>query len=198
MIAKDTDKETSGSVKDRLAMREVCDFSNTMQLKKNPAGWEEKGWNCFLSRWTGQLGVLAGDIRRAGICDIGGKSNSRWAIRGDRITTGLASSNEGAVAPEKIPLEWYRREVSIVQGREDSQLRKGQWKPPRGSRKRQRNRNKTYRTLWFSSLWRRKQRGRCSVRMGWSNYLVRRFPGRRTWGGEKREMEARIINNTGI
>lgn len=40
---------------------------------------------------------------------------------------------------EKKSLEWDLREARKIQAKEDSQIQKGQWKPPPGSRKRQLN-----------------------------------------------------------
>ena len=103
------------------------------------AGWEEPRRAQFFARWIGQLGAMAGDVRKAGVEALAEEkgltveqlagTESQQARRGLR---GLTKEQWLAKQAE----EWDEREAQRVQEKENSQLRKGQWKPPKGSRKR--------------------------------------------------------------
>lgn len=140
----ETDDKEPGSAENRLAVREVCDsvLQRYYAMEQATAGWEEGLRKQFLSRWIGQLGVMAGEIRQAGICDM---------VEETEIPAELLEGTESQQARRTLTkeqwlqqclqrksLEWDLRKAKKVQAKEDSQLRKAQWKPPPGSRKRRR------------------------------------------------------------
>lgn len=112
-------------------------------MEKASAGWEERVRTRFFARWIGQLGVIAGEIRQAGICDmVEEKEIPAELLEGtESQQTRRALSKEQWLqrCHEKKSLEWDLREARKAQAKEDSQIRKGQWKPPTGSRKRHQN-----------------------------------------------------------
>lgn len=60
------------SAENRLAVREACHsvLQRFYAMEEATAGWEERVRSRYLSRWVGQLGVMAGEVRQAGICDM--------------------------------------------------------------------------------------------------------------------------------
>lgn len=62
----------NGSAENRLAVREVCDsdLQRYYAMEQALANWKQEVRNRILSWWIGQLGVMAVDIRQAGISDM--------------------------------------------------------------------------------------------------------------------------------
>ena len=86
--------------------------------------------------WIGQPGTMVGEIRKAGTCDI---------VEENEILVEQPEETESRQARkpltkeqwlERKAAEWDKMEERRLQAMKDSQLRKGQGLPPKGSRKR--------------------------------------------------------------
>lgn len=125
-------------------MREVCDsvLQRFYTVEQTTAGWEKEAREQFVARWIGQLGSMAGEIRQAGICDmVEEKEIAAELLEGTTAQQAqrfLTKEQWLQQWREKKSLEWDRRDAKKTQAAVDAQLRKAQWKPPTGSRKRRR------------------------------------------------------------
>ncbi len=134
-------EDAPGPAERRLAVREVLDSvqERYYALEEATSGWEEEKKAKFFGRWVGQLGAVMGTVRKAGVCDF---------VEENEIPAELLDGTESQQARrarrpvtkeqwlEKKAAERDRREEKRLQAAEDSQLRRGQWLPPKGSRKR--------------------------------------------------------------
>ena len=141
--APEPEEDAPGPAQRRLAVREVLDGvqQRYYALEEATSGWKEEEKVKFFERWVGQLGAVMDGIRKAGVCDF---------VEDNEIPAELLDGTESQQARRagrpvtkeqwlaKKAAEWDKREEKRLQAAEDSQLRRGQWLPPKGSRKRQR------------------------------------------------------------
>ena len=127
----------------RLAVREVLDIiqQRFYAIEEATAGWEDERRTKFLARWIGQLGTMAREVRRTGVNDF----VKEMEIPAEQLDGTESQQLRRARRPvtreewlQKKAAEWDKREERRKQEEEDSQLRRGQWLPPKGSQKRQR------------------------------------------------------------